>query len=41
MNGMESINSAIREKVNVDAQAIIKDAEERAGQRVASAKGSG
>jgi V/A-type H+-transporting ATPase subunit E len=38
MNGMESINSAIREKVNVDAQAIIKDAEERAGQRVASAK---
>ncbi len=38
MNGMEKINSAILTKVNADAQAIIKDAEERAQQRIEKAR---
>ncbi len=39
MNGMDKVNSAILEKVTADARAIIKDAEERARQRLENARG--
>jgi vacuolar-type H+-ATPase subunit E/Vma4 len=38
MNGMENINSAIREKVNTDAGAILAEATERAKQLVQKAR---
>jgi vacuolar-type H+-ATPase subunit E/Vma4 len=38
MNGMENINSAIREKVNADANAILAEAGERAKQLVQKAR---